>query len=509
MSLSGPVALSSLEEALRDIRREEDEIARRLARSSDVIAKYREAEGELFRQLAGVRLEPAAQAELSGRISAAEQRAREMLKQHAGNLSATEEKLRTIDARITAVVAERAQQLAEVERRQGELKALSSAIAASAARDPTYAGKRDAVTELQQVAAESLRKTEQAEADRENKGKPYRDDPLFTYLWSRNYGTDQYRAGNLTRMLDGWVARLIDYGRARPNYAMLNEIPVRLREHAEQQAARAEAGLIELADMENRAIDAAGGKPIRDALDRASEGIARHDTELLALEDERDETAKSLNVLAQGNDPDFAEALSSLAQSLGRQELATLLAEARRTGTGQDDSLVAQIDENRARAREEVTQIMEQKERLKTLTARRRELEDISYEFRKARYDDPRSSFREDNLVGDLLNDFLRGGISAAAYWDHWRGSQGFRTGPTEWGGGINLPGNTPWSPGGGGFSWPGNSSGGGSGGGFGGSNGGGFSWPKSGSGGGGFSRPRSGSSGTRKHGGFTTGGGF
>jgi hypothetical protein len=133
--------------------------------------------------------------------------------------------------------------------------------------------------------------------------------------------------------------------------------------------------------------------------------------------------------------------------------------------------------------------------------------------------------------VGDLLNDFLRGGISAANYWEQWRRSQNW-TGPRY----------DPWrvdddrrsrrrdddddddddrryrrrdddddddrrdSPWGGAFEWPDTSFAGGrrsgrSGGGWGrlpGLGGGGF--------GGGFSRPRGGSMGG---GGFKTGGGF
>ena len=78
MSIGGPQALASLEEAMRDIRREEDEISRRLARSTEVVAKIKESEAELFRQLAQLRLDPAIQAELDGRISSAESKAREM-----------------------------------------------------------------------------------------------------------------------------------------------------------------------------------------------------------------------------------------------------------------------------------------------------------------------------------------------------------------------------------------------------------------------------------------------
>jgi len=112
-----------------------------------------------------------------------------------------------------------------------------------------------------------------------------------------------------------------------------------------------------------------------------------------------------------------------------------------------------------------------------------------------------------------VLNDFLRGGISAASYWDQWQRSQNWSAGTTDWGGGVGLPNNgrqranSPWPDAGGStFNWPDSSFGGGgktkSKGGF----GGGWS---GGSGGGGFSRPRTGSVGTRKHSGFKTGGGF
>src|SRR5690606_31869407 len=106
---------------------------------------------------------------------------------------------------------------------------------------PDYAEKRNEAERLGHVAEESMRKTLQAEADREQKGRPYRDDPLFMYLWEAGYGTRNYRANSLVRWLDGMVAKLVGYREARPNFAMLNEIPLRLREHAERQEQLAEA----------------------------------------------------------------------------------------------------------------------------------------------------------------------------------------------------------------------------------------------------------------------------
>ena len=53
------------------------------------------------------------------------------------------------------------------------------------------------------------------------------------YLWNRKFGTSDYRSGYFVRFFDRKVANLIGYADARTNYTMLNEIPARLRQHAE------------------------------------------------------------------------------------------------------------------------------------------------------------------------------------------------------------------------------------------------------------------------------------
>ena len=511
MTLSGPQALKSLDEALRDIRREEDEIARRLARSAELVAKFRESESELFRELARVRLDPSVQDELTGKLTQAELKARDMLAQHAARLEAAEAELKGLDGRIAALANERADLVVKAAEHQAQLRALADRISAEAMRDPVYVEKRQAADQLSEIADESIDKTEQAEADREAKGKPYRDDPLFMYLWERGYGTRNYRVNNLVSYLDSLVAGLVGYPEARVNFAMLNEIPLRLREHAERQQQIAAAALAEVEALEDQAIDAAGGKPIRDALAAAEARMAAIDEDTVKLEDQRDELARRQRDLAQGADPAFADAVAGLAGVLGREDIRTLLAEARATQTTQDDTIVQQVDDLRQRAADEDADTREQKARLKTLASRRRELEDIQYEFKKQGFDNPRSTFREDNLVGDVLTEFLRGGISAADYWGRWRKSQNWTGGGAPGAGNTRSSGRSSS-----GFDWPDSSFGGGtskrgSSGGFGGSWGRlpGGSGSRSGSSGGNLSRPRTGSSGNRSSGGFKTGGGF
>jgi hypothetical protein len=519
MTLSGPEALRSIEEALRDIRREEDEIAKRLARSAELVTRMREQEGELLRQLAQVRLDPATQKELAGEISQAELKARDMLKSHGEELTASEAKLRSLDADIAKATLDRADKQAAAAKRDAELKALADKIRPQLASDPAFSAKLATARELAAIAAESMRKTAQAEADREQKGRPYRDDPLFMYLWNNGFGTKSYRANNLVAWLDGKIAAMVGFPEARPNFSMLNEIPLRLREHAERQQANAKAAADEVAAAEGAAIDAGGGRAAREAMERTVAEIDALDRHIVALQDQRDEALKAQRELAQGSDPAFAAAIAGLAQALGREDLKVLLAEARATRTGQDDTIIQQIDDVRQRAKEEDDETVEQKQRLKTLAARRRELEDIQYEFKKQGFDNPRSTFREDNLVGDMLNDFLRGGISAANYWEQWRRSQTWTAPRDEWNFEERFGGRDddrddgqrrhPWND----LRWPDNSfSGGGRTKGYGGPGGG---WGRitfgngGGGGGGTFSRPRSGSSGNRTSGGFKTGGGF
>ena len=96
------------------------------------------------------------------------------------------------------------------------------------------AARRQPASGEDQQVARAEAKAVQAEADREEKRRPYEADPLFMYLWRRRYGTRDYRASNLVRYFDRKVAHLIGFETARINYAMLMELPDRLREHAER-----------------------------------------------------------------------------------------------------------------------------------------------------------------------------------------------------------------------------------------------------------------------------------
>ena len=440
MSLSGPQVLNALDEALRDIRREEDEIMRKLGRSAERIGKIREGEAELLQAFAKDRLDGERFAPLSAALAEASRASRKALRQRSREMTSTTNRLVESDAEHVRLTSERAAALNKLDEQQGALRGLSASIAKAIESDPEYERRQELAVTLKQVAAVARAKARQADIEREQLGRPYRADPLFTYLLARGFGTPDYRGKGLIARFDGWVGRLIGFDAARAHYTLINRWPAELHAHADRQVASAAEAEEAIDELERAAIDAAGGAAIRQALSDAQARIAAIDQRITQLQDERNALTASLTHLTDVEDPEFDRAIGGMAQALGGVDIQSLILGQRMQRPGPDDPVIAQLDDARLRLSEERSDTHDQHARLATLAARRRELEDIEYELKSRRFDDPRSLFRDDDLVGDRLSDFLTGATSARNYWAMFGQNQAWDVGTSTWGGGVGLP---------------------------------------------------------------------
>jgi hypothetical protein len=424
MTLSGPDALRSIEEALRDIRREENEIVRRLGRSSELVTKIRAQKGELVHQLMATRLEQTGRSGLVAEIAEASTRALQGLARHDAELDAMGARIAEMDAGIAKASADRATLQLDAAERDAQLRALADKARPRLGKNADYVAQLNSARELAQAAELSLKRTLEAEADRASKGRAYRADPLFMYLWEKAYGAKTNRANGLVAWLDAWIAGRIGYARARSNFVLINELPLRLREHAAQLQGRAEGAALEVAKLERAAVDSAGGQVARERLGAIVMQIVGLDRTIAEIEDRRDEAMRAQRDLAEGGSAAYAQSFKALSDLLTRADVQKLVAEARATPKGQDPTILAQLDDLDRRSDEEEDEALEQRSRLRTLAARRRDLEDLLYEIKAQGFDNPHSRFAGDELVGDALNVFLRGEISLGGYWDRWRMSQ-------------------------------------------------------------------------------------
>lgn len=487
--LSGRKLLGIIDAQLGEARQRVEGMNRLSRQSAEHLARNRAAQAEALRRLAASRLDAVREGRIGERLDALDAQAREILADRDGAIARLDDRLRDAERALMELERQRAEAHDAVDAATETLAEREAAAQQSLETDSTFQAQLEATERAQAIAISAAEKAETAEADRQQKGRPYEDAELFMYLWKRHYGTSEYRANPLARLLDAWVARLCGYEEARRNYWMLLEIPKRLRQHAEQahQAAEQEAG--KLAELEEKAAAAAGVMDAEAALDEAQSHQDELDERIATAEDSLNTLLSEQSEFTAGRDQYLSRALSVFSEELERQDINALMRAAMATMTPDDDAIVADLRELRSDAAELEAEARQNQGAETEYLKRVRELGEVRRRFKQSRYDDLRSGFENGGTITRMLGELMAGAITASGFWDVLRRNQRYRNvageRPDFGTGGIVFP-RTRIPRGGPRWQWPAPGS----------RSGGGFRVPR---------MPRGGSRG----GGFRTGGGF
>jgi uncharacterized membrane protein YgcG len=417
--MTGRQTLGSIESAIGKLYREESALDSSLKSAVSEAERLRKERAETLRELARVKLGEMAAGRLVSDLNAGERRAVQLLEDYRRRLAAITERREALIKAAAEAKAARDAAANEVEAALAAVEALRAEVEAKEQGEAEWQQAKSVSDQANAVANEAEKKAASSEAELGAKKKPYEDDPLFVYLWRRGFGTRRYQSSNLTRFMDRLVADFIDFSDVRPNYAALIEIPLRLREHA--SAKRAEAGerLATLSDIERRAMVAAGIEPKEQVLGEARQRLAAAEK---ALEEKLNEVAQAdaerSQMLGGGTNPAYEQALSVIAAADAKDQLATLMLEAKRTPTLADDAIVKQlatIDRQIVKADAEVAEL---RKTAKDMANRRLEVEQVRDRFRGAGYDHPHSGFDNGDEIADALGRTVRGAIGGAVLWD-------------------------------------------------------------------------------------------
>jgi hypothetical protein len=426
MFVSAREALASVEDAIGSVRTNENRLAQVLSSAAGEAERQRKQLADSFKGLALIRLDALVRNEAVGELDAAERRALDLLRTHKAKLDQLLIRHGGAQSAVVTAEADHRAKTTIVEAAAQPIKALQLQVEKQRSTDPIWTTQRARVDDAARMATAADEKAKQAEADRETKGKPYEADPLFMYLWKRGFGTSAYKAGNFVRFFDRQVARLVGYDTARPNYMSLNEIPTRLREHANDLAARVGEEDKKLEQIERNFLIEAGILPLETALmtaqaelKAATDTLTKVQAGLAALDQER------TKLMDEGDRRAHEEALAVLTQAIAREDLQTMYREARSTRTPDDDTLVQQIERTQtaiARADAEVAKIRDE---AREIARRRGELEGVRDNFRRKRYDNPggQFDFGRDNAVEDIIGGIVRGAVQGAALWTLFEGA--------------------------------------------------------------------------------------
>jgi hypothetical protein len=480
---SGRQTLSSIDQGVRLVHDQVREVDEQIRAESTGLAELQEQQGAHYKRMAAIRLDEVISGKLSSELDVAGRRVRELLERRNRALTGLDENIGDALAEIEGLQISRKALELKVEQVTGALDRAEAKVQEQLSMDDTYMSQLDAAKEAERIAEHAEEKTSRAEESRQNKGKPYRDDPLFSYLWARQFGTSGYSANPLSRYLDKWVAGLCDYHAARPNYAMLLKIPKRLEEHARRVRATADDEFEKLKELEESAAEKDGVPALRDAVDRAQSEQDEADLELEAVENRLRDLEQSRTRYASGEDEYLQEAVDTLSSAFEREKLHTLYEYARATATAEDDLLVQELEAGAGRARSIRESLSEHKRVRERHLDRLQKLEDVRRRFKRQRFDNAHSEFSNAAMVAMILSQFLRGTATSDELWQTIQREQRYRRGqsnPDFGSGGFGRRRGT-WHfpfPRGGGVrrgGWGGGGSGGLGRGGFGGGGGGGF----------------------------------
>lgn len=326
-------------------------------------------------------------------------------------LEAAEAALRALEQRRVELAARYDSAVAAYETRVAETETNLKGSAA-------YAALVEAAEEARAVTQRAGQKLELARTDRAEKGAPYEQDPLFSYLWKRKFRSPDYKGDGIIRMLDGWVAKLCRYDQAFLNYQRLTELPDRIAEHAVYVASLEDKAEAALVAAEEEAMQAAGVEALKAAADAVKADIEACDTDIAAAEETHRARAQGHESALKEEIGPAVEARDLLAAELRKASFPDLRVLAAETVTLEDDRLVDELVRLRA---EEMTLDLEGGKRLARPRMLREDLarmEALRRQFKEARFDSPyalvsRGAF--DQMMSDLMKgemdvrDALRG----------------------------------------------------------------------------------------------------
>ena len=382
------------------------------------LSRLRIEEAEQFRQLARFRLDEMNAGHMAARLDKAHHAVSAFLDQHKQALAEPENGLEKVKQHQQKLELQRESQ---INARDKAVEALQRQLERSKEKleqDEGYRLQQEKAVRATEVTRRADEKASQSEADLASKGMPYQEDSLFMYLWQRRYMTPDYRANGIIRSLDNWVARLIDYQENRADYHMLNELPLRLREHADQAAEEARHQQQALQALERQTAEKDGASTLQTALEKSETQLQQINEEIETHEKRYQELLAQKADFAAGEDEYTQKAVEILVAELEREDTIELYRQAQATPRPEDDVIVMQLHKLQQKQQETNKRISDLKADRQQQRKALEELTKLRSKFRRSNYDARHSSFPTNLGIGILLGQILRGGRSSGSVWD-------------------------------------------------------------------------------------------
>lgn len=310
--------------------------------------------------------------------------------------------------------------------KQGEI---AEAVSQELSSDAGFKTLSDRAAEAEAALQRAEANLAEIEQDVRRKLPAYENSSLFMYLYNRGYLTPQYEHRGMTRSMDQWLGRYINYRDARQGYEFLKTTPVHMKEVIAEDRAALNTVLDEL-EKQRDAVANRRGLPA--AIQKVSDLTAKRQAildELEAIESETKLVQQEQSEIENTRGPYYHEAIQKFRDMLTTVDPSSLASRARQTPEIEDDQIVAHLQGIAAEMNQLGVQVRQRQERISQLTAHLQSVGTLISRFRAAGFDSGRAQFSGTTDVVEELRAVREGRGSIEDVWQNIRRSQ--RWGPS------------------------------------------------------------------------------
>ena len=315
-----------------------------------------------------------------------------------------------------------------INRADAEQSRLADETEATLAKDETFARLSGQAAMAEAALERAEANLDEIEQDAAKKLPAYRESSLFSYLKKRNFGTSQYTTRGLTRRVDRWLAKFIDYNKAKQNFDFLVKTPDQMRKIIADDRDALDTVMEELEQQRDAVAKRVGLTAAIKHFEQLSNDRERLLTQLHETEEESAKLESELTDLEDPKGSYYREAVSEFRDMLERFDSRTLESRASRTPSLTDDQIVARIvgveeklEDLDGAARRHHDDLMHLQECINALGR-------VLQRFRAAKFDGTRSHFLPDtDALGAIHR--AKGERDIEDLWQQLRKAQ--RWGPT------------------------------------------------------------------------------
>ena len=222
----------------------------------------------------------------------------------------------------------------------------------------------------------------------------YEESSLFHYLYDRGYGTPKYSKRGFTRRMDRWLARYIDFSKAKQGYDFLKQTPDQMREIIAEDRKSLDLVMGELEGKRDRVARELG----LPAKIRESRDLEKRRESHLTILDEVVSSTEQLQIerteLEDPRGPYYRKAIEAFRKQLEQYKTSDLRDRAEQTETDlTDDQIVARISGVESDIGDLDDATRRQRDGVRDLQDFLEELGRVIQRFRAAQFDSNRSQF--------------------------------------------------------------------------------------------------------------------